>query len=64
MEIATAYRYIVKDNESGEPFIQNTRIHVRDIVENWKMRTAPKEIEKFVEIKNVPENLGDTSLPR
>ncbi len=64
MEIATAYRYIVKHNESGEPFIYNTRIHVRNIVENWKMGTAPKEIEKFIEINNVPENLRDTSLPR
>ncbi|HLX11227.1 MAG TPA: DUF433 domain-containing protein [Bacteroidota bacterium] len=44
MNTATAYKYIEKRSETGEPILQNTRISVRDIVENWKLGSSPEEI--------------------
>jgi len=44
MEQTTAYKYIVRKKESGEPMIQGTRIAVRDIVEEWKLGSSPEEI--------------------
>jgi len=44
METKTEYKYIVKKAGSGEPIIEGTRISVRDIVEQWKLGSAPEEI--------------------
>ena len=44
MEIQTTYKYIVKKSHTNEPIIQDTRISVRDIVEQWKMGVSPEEI--------------------
>ena len=44
METKTEYKYIVKKTGSGEPIIEGTRISVRDIVEQWKLGSAPEEI--------------------
>lgn len=43
METKTEYKYIVKKGGSGEPIIEGTRISVRDIVEQWKLGSAPEE---------------------
>ncbi len=44
MKIKTAYKYIVKKSGNNEPMIEGTRISVRDIVEQWRLGTAPEEI--------------------
>jgi uncharacterized protein (DUF433 family) len=44
METLTAYKYIVKKENTGEPVVQGTRVSERDIVEHWKMGAAPEEI--------------------
>jgi len=44
MESKTSYRYIVKKAGNKEPVIKGTRISVRDIVEQWKLGSAPEEI--------------------
>ncbi|MGF1671621.1 MAG: DUF433 domain-containing protein [Balneolaceae bacterium] len=44
MGTKTSYRYIVKKTGNKEPVINGTRISVRDIVEQWKLGSAPEEI--------------------
>jgi len=44
METKTAYRHIVKKSGSKEPIIKETRISVRDIVEQWKLGASAEEI--------------------
>lgn len=44
MGTKTSYRYIVKKAGNKEPVIKGTRISVRDIVEQWKLGSAPEEI--------------------
>jgi uncharacterized protein (DUF433 family) len=44
METKTSYKYIVKKSEDNEPIIEGTRISVRDIVEQWRLGSAPEEI--------------------
>ena len=44
METKTAYKYIVKKSGNNEPIIKSTRVSVRDIVEQWKLGSAPEEL--------------------
>jgi len=44
METKTTYTHIVKKSGNKEPVIKGTRISVRDIVEQWKLGSAPEEI--------------------
>jgi len=44
VETKTAYKYIVKKSGDNEPIIENTRISVRDIVEQWRLGSTPEEI--------------------
>lgn len=44
METEVAYRYITKNEKSGEPIIKGTRTSVRTIVETWRRGVPPEEI--------------------
>ncbi len=44
MQTTTSYKYIIRKEGSGEPILEQTRIAVRDIVEQWKMGASPEEI--------------------
>jgi uncharacterized protein (DUF433 family) len=44
MTVGTEHRYIVRDDDSGEPLIVGTRVPVRAIVELWRFSAAPEEI--------------------
>ena len=90
METKTAYKYIVKKTGNNEPIIKGTRVSVRDIVEQWKLGSAPEEllyiyqhinlsqvfealayyqdnmdeIEHFIKINKIPEELSGKTLSR
>lgn len=44
MEIKTAFKYFVKKSANNEHVIEGTRIRVGDIVEQWRLGSAPEEI--------------------
>ncbi len=88
METKTAYKHIIKKTDTNEPIIKGTRISIRDIVEQWKLGSAPEEIasiythltlsqvfealayyqdnmdeiEHFIKINKIPENLSGKAL--